>query len=125
MFGLTTKRRSPEDWMSQGACFNCDEGRSVIMSPMFKIAADKKGDAIMKSISAYAEKNGIPSACINHAWKRYIRSLHHKYMAFGSNIGNKADKIAKRKSKPAAVAYSTAAILRHANKRDFIKTLNN
>ena len=95
------------------------------MSPMFKIAADKKGDAIMKSISAYAEKNGIPSAYINYAWKKYVRSLHHKYMAFGSNIGDKADKIAKRKSKPAAVAYATVAILRHANKRDFIKTLNN
>ena len=123
MFGLT--KRSPEDWMmSQGACFNC-EVRSVIMSPMFKIAADKKGDAIMKSISAQGEKNGIPSACLNYAWKKYIRQLHNQFMSPGSNIGDKADKITKRKSKPAAVEYATAVILRHANKRDFIKTLNN
>ena len=125
MFGLVKKMITPEDWkMSKGACFRY-EARSVLMTPMFKIAADKKGDAIMKSISAYAEKNGIPSACLNYAWKKYIRSLHHKCMAPGSNIGDKADNIAINKSRPEAVAYATVAILRHANKHDFIKTLNN
>ena len=98
--------------------------RTVLQSPIFRVAADKKGTAILKSMSSYAEKNNISATMLQQAWKKYVRQLHNEMMAPGSRISEKAATIAKNKTKPAAVVFATNAILARANRSDFIKTLN-
>ena len=97
---------------------------TIINSPIFKIAADKKGTAILKSMASYAEKNNISATELQQSWKRYVRQLHSQFMSPGSKINEKANNIAHKKNKPAAVVYATNAILAHANRSDFIKLLN-
>lgn len=97
---------------------------TIINSPIFKIAADKKGTAILKSMASYAEKNNLSATELQQAWKKYVRQLHSQFMSPGSKINEKANYIAHKKNKPAAVVYATNAILAHANRSDFIKLLN-
>ena len=100
------------------------EVKTVMSSPMFKMAADKKGAAILKSMASYAEKNNLTVNELKSAWKNYVRTLHNELMEPGSKISEKAGKIAAEKNKPAAVIFATNAILSHANRAGFIKSLN-
>ena len=97
--------------------------RTVINSPIFKVAADKKGMSILKSMSSYADKNAISASALQQSWKKYIRDLHNEMMAPGSKISEKAAKICATKNKPAAVVFASNAILARANKADFIKSI--
>lgn len=97
--------------------------RTVLNSPIFKVASDKKGMSIIKSMSSYAEKNGLPATVLQQSWKRYVRQLHNEVMTPGSKVSEKAAKICEAKNKPAAVVFATNAILAHANRSDFIKSI--
>lgn len=96
---------------------------SVFNETVFKMAAKKKEDAIIKSMASYAKKSGVSEIKLRSAWNSYVKDLHDRMMATGSKIYTKANSISAKKGKSAAVIYASNAILSQANKSDFVKRM--